>query len=146
MIKRIKLSRTMEIIVNEMDDAFYTGELANLIVNEIQSHGGIITNQDLLDYEMDLQEALSINLNGPLTVYIAYPPSSGIILSLILNILRGFNFHPKDLENLTTAALFYHRLIAAFKFAYAKRTELADPLQTNLTHVCRCLELKRMNF
>lgn len=34
-------------------------------------------------------------------------------------------------------SLFYHRVIEAFKFAYAKRSELADPLKTDISEVCR---------
>ncbi|CAF4758659.1 unnamed protein product, partial [Rotaria sp. Silwood2] len=118
------------------DDAFYTGELADVIVKEIQNRGGIITKEDLANYPVDFREALQVNLNESLTTFVSYPPSSGIILSFILNILRGYDFSSKDLENLTTTTLFYHRLIEAFKYAYAKRSELADPLKINVTDVC----------
>lgn len=43
--------------------------------------------------------------------------------------------HSNDLTRTSTAALFYHRLIEAFKFAYAKRSELGDPSKVNITDV-----------
>ncbi|CAF2972356.1 unnamed protein product [Rotaria sp. Silwood2] len=138
-IQRLKLARTLEIIGEKGDDAFYTGELADVIVKEIQNRGGIITKEDLANYQVDFREALQVNLNGSLTTFVSYPPSSGIILSFILNILRGYGFSPKDLENLTTTTLFYHRLIEAFKYAYAKRSELADPLKINITDLIQNL-------
>lgn len=48
----------------------------------------------------------------------------------------GYTVHQSDLNSTDTAALFYHRLIEAFKFAYAKRSELGDPSQINITDVC----------
>jgi gamma-glutamyltranspeptidase len=90
MIKRIKLARTLEIIAEQGDDPFYTGELSDLIIKEIQDNGGIITKEDLENYQIDVHEVLSINLNQSLTIFVSYPSSSGIILSFILNILRGF--------------------------------------------------------
>lgn len=143
MIKRLKFARTLEIIANQNDDAFYTGELSDIIVREIQDNGGIITKQDLENYQIHFDDALTIQLNQSLTLFVSHPPSSGIILSFILNILQGYHFHPNDLDNSTTAILFYHRLIETFKFAYAKRSELADPFKVNITEVCTN---KNMNF
>ncbi|CAF3485941.1 unnamed protein product [Rotaria sp. Silwood1] len=138
-IQQLKLARTLEIISEKGDDAFYTGELADVIVKEIQDQGGIITKEDLSNYQVDFREAIQVNLNESLTTFVAHPPTSGIILSFILNILRGYGFSPKDLESTTTTTLFYHRLIEAFKFAYAKRSELADPLKVNITDLIQNL-------
>ena len=88
-IKREKLARTLEIIADEGVDAFYNGSLAHHIVQEIQEQGGIITQKDLADYQVDIRGALNITLNGTLTAFISYPPSSGIVLAYILNILQG---------------------------------------------------------
>jgi gamma-glutamyltranspeptidase len=58
--------------------------------------------------------------------------------------------HENDLKQTTTSALFYHRLIEAFKFAYAKRSELGDPSKINITEVKKTNEiflfLKKINF
>ena len=156
-MKRPNYANTLEKIANQGVDAFYTGELADTIVKEIQDQGGIITKQDLAEYQVEYEEALSVTLNESLTAFTTHAPSSGPILIFILNILRGmdeksffrkfvsptillgfpgYKVNPDDLKDTTTASLFYHRLIEAFKFAYAKRSELGDPNKVNITDVC----------
>ena len=134
-MKRPKLARTLEIIAEHGADAFYTGQLADKIVREVQSRGGIITKRDLAEYQVDYQEALSVSLNSSLTAFTTHAPTSGPLLTFMLNILRGYTVHPHDLNHSNTSALFYHRLIETFKFAYAKRSELSDPLAVNITEV-----------
>jgi gamma-glutamyltranspeptidase/glutathione hydrolase/leukotriene-C4 hydrolase len=52
------------------------------------------------------------------------------------SLTQGYNVNADDLKDTKTASLFYHRLIEAFKFAYAKRSELGDPSKINITDVC----------
>ncbi|CAF0927283.1 unnamed protein product [Rotaria sordida] len=143
LMKRPKLARTLEIIAEQGVDAFYTGELSDKIVKEIQDQGGIITKQDLADYDVDFQEALSIDLKSSLTAYTTHAPTSGPILAFILNILQGYYVHENNIKkSTTTSSLFYHRLIEAFKFAYAKRSELGDPSKINITELIHNLTSK----
>ena len=150
-MKRPKYADTLEKIANQSADVFYTGDLAKTIAKEVQGRGGIITEEDLAEYQADSEEALSVSLNDSLTAFTTHAPSSGPILMFILNILRGilwkFSFEDSirflgykvnaaDLNDTTTASLFYHRLIESFKFAYAKRSELGDPDKVNITDVC----------
>ncbi|CAF1347032.1 unnamed protein product, partial [Rotaria sp. Silwood1] len=141
-MKRPKLARTLEIIAEQGADTFYTGELADKVVKEIQDRGGIITKQDLADFDVDFQEALSVDLNSSITAYTTHAPTSGPILTFILNILQGYNVNENDLQRPTTSSLFYHRLIEAFKFAYAKRSELGDPSKINITELIHNLTSK----
>ena len=88
-LKRPKLAQTLRIVAEQGADAFYTGVLADQIVQEIQDRGGIITKQDLAQYDVDYREALSVNINDRYTAYTTHAPSSGPILTFILNILQG---------------------------------------------------------
>ena len=88
-MRRLKLAETLKTIADLGPDAFYNGSLSDKIVKEIQDQGGIITRQDLADYDVDLQEALSIDLNNSMTAYTTQAPSSGPILAFILNLLQG---------------------------------------------------------
>ncbi len=90
-LKRPKLAQTLEIIAEQGVDTFYTGELADKIVKEIQDRGGIITKQDLAEYTVDFREALSVDINNLYTAYTTHAPSSGPILTFILNILQGIS-------------------------------------------------------
>lgn len=47
----------------------------------------------------------------------------------------GYNFTAGDLVTDASTTLTYHRIIEAFKFAYAKRTDLGDEDFVNVTEV-----------
>ena len=80
-------TRTLEII-RDNPDSFYTGELANDIVKDIQDGGGIITLEDLKNYRTKVRTPLSETM-GNYTWYTNPPPGSGAVLSMILNIVKG---------------------------------------------------------
>ena len=44
----------------------------------------------------------------------------------MLKIMDGYNYQPEDAENVEQVSLMCHRLVEAFKFAYAAKTHLAD--------------------
>lgn len=118
-IKRPRLADTLELIADEGVDTLYNnGTLAQKLVNEIQELGGIITIQDFMDYTVRWEDSISTKFMDH-TIHTVPLPASGSVLILILNVLNGFL---PFVRNLT----FYQRIVECFKFAYAKRTDLAD--------------------
>lgn len=79
------------------------------------------------EYESRKKQPLKITLpNSRFTIYGQNPPSSGVIYQYILNILDGYGFKKEDLTNEKSKINVFHKVTEAFKFAYAKRSNLGD--------------------
>jgi gamma-glutamyltranspeptidase / glutathione hydrolase len=124
------LAKTLQTIAVKPED-FYTGELAQAIVKDMQANGGIITVDDLKQYrpiwrEPLCQEFTTAKLTtNPFKVCAMPPPSSGGVhllqmLNLIdLDAMKNWGWHHPD---------GLHRLIESMRIAYADRaTHLGDP-------------------
>ena len=80
-------AKTLERIRDNPED-FYYGELAKDIVQDSQDGGGIFTLDDLKNYKAKFRQPLKGTM-GNYSWYSTPPPGSGVVLSLILNILKG---------------------------------------------------------
>nr|XP_006815742.1 PREDICTED: gamma-glutamyltranspeptidase 1-like [Saccoglossus kowalevskii] len=82
-----KLAATLQLIADRGAMEFYSGVTAEAVVADIQERGGIITSQDLLNYEAKKKAPLELRM-GDSIMYTPSPPASGAVLSFILNILE----------------------------------------------------------
>jgi len=118
--KRLKLAETLKLIRDSDASVLYNGTLTAGFVQDIQDLGGIITEEDMNEYQVKWTEPVTAQLKNNITLHSVPPPGSGVIVTLILNILNGMIPHE---NNVTT----YQRITEAFKYGYGKRTQLGDP-------------------
>ena len=88
-----------------------------------------IVNDFLNGSSADWVDPVEMQMQDNLTMYTSPLPGSGVLLAFILNILDGHL--PRKSENQTIDVedpLIYHRMTEAFKFAFAQRTNLGDPV------------------
>lgn len=123
-----QLVETLEVIRDQGSDAFYRGHLGELFVRDLQSMGGRITMDDLKGYSVIVDESLKVEIDDDLTLFTQPVPGSGIILSIIMRIMKRFGYYKglKPESNLEELSFYHHRLIEAFKYAYAQRASLED--------------------
>lgn len=122
-----KLANTLKVIAKEGAEAFYgDGSFGQKLVDEIQGDGGIITMEDLKNYKPRWEVPTTSKILDEQTIN-AFPlPACGDIVTFVFNILGGFHFEEKSPEFHREDKLIYHRLIEAFKFAFAKRSKIGD--------------------
>ncbi|XP_051279095.1 glutathione hydrolase 5 proenzyme-like isoform X2 [Dicentrarchus labrax] len=128
-VKFEKLADTLETIAKDGADAFYSGRIAEDLIRDVQEAGGSLTLQDLAEYNVTVSDALVVPL-GEYQMHIPPPPASGILLSFILNIMKGYQLNPASLKG-DQKILTYHRYIEALRFANGLKTHIRDPKFTS---------------
>jgi gamma-glutamyltranspeptidase / glutathione hydrolase len=113
------LARTLKLLSEVGPDAFYKGEIAALIVKEMEKNGGLITLQDLKNYNIVEREPLV----GDYKDYkiVSMPPSSsgGTHLIQMLNMLEEFPIKEMGFGSAESI----HILAEVMKRAYADRSK-----------------------
>ncbi|XP_032165962.1 glutathione hydrolase 5 proenzyme isoform X3 [Mustela erminea] len=120
------LAATLETVATEGAEAFYTGTLGQTLLEDIANQGSRLTLQDLASFQPEVVDALEMPL-GDYTLYSPPPPAAGAILSLVLNVLKGFNFSSESVARSEGRTNLYHHLVETLKFAGGQRWRLWDP-------------------
>jgi gamma-glutamyltranspeptidase/glutathione hydrolase len=124
-LRQPELAATLRRIVQNGPSAFYRGQTAHDLADEMKREGGLISLEDLANYKPIIREPLiaDYKVNGhSWEVITSPPPSSGSVAIEALNILA-----PIELKSWNDAQS-VHWVIEALRRAFADRaTYLADP-------------------
>ncbi len=118
------LSVTLNRIMHEGRDGFYKGETARLLTNEMRRGGGLITEEDLEQYQPVERVPLVGSFRGYEIISMPPPSSGGVAMLEMLNILEGF-----DLVSMGhNSPEYVHHVTEAMRRAYRDRAAfLGDP-------------------
>ncbi len=118
-----ELARTLERIAANPND-FYKGALASELAATIQQGGGIVTKQDLAEYDVKERQPVRGTYRGYQIISAPPPSSGGVTLLETLNILEGYDL--AKLGNRSADSI--HLTSEAMRRAFYDRAEfLGDP-------------------
>jgi gamma-glutamyltranspeptidase / glutathione hydrolase len=121
--KQPDLAKTLERIANKPDD-FYHGSLARELAAAMQKDGGLITADDLAQYQVKERPPIRGMYRGYEIISAPPPSSGGVALVEILNILEGYDLTKEG----DRSAQSIHLTAEAFQRAFFDRAEfLGDP-------------------
>jgi gamma-glutamyltranspeptidase/glutathione hydrolase len=117
------LAKTLEAI-SENPQSFYTGKIAEIIASDMKKNGGLITIEDLKQYQAIWRNPVCGNFRKSKICSMPPPSSGGVHLLQMLNMigdtnLKSWGWHHPDA---------IHLIIEIMKIAYSDRAEyLGDP-------------------
>ncbi len=113
------LAKTLRAIQTAGPEGFYQGHTAELMARDMQQNGGLITIDDLEEYEAIWREPISFSYRG-YQIYSAPPPSSGgVLLATCLNTLE--HIAPKTIGHNSSPLI--HFWIETLRHIYADRAQ-----------------------
>ena len=118
------LAETLKRIASDGRDGFYKGKTADLIVNEMKANNGLISHDDLKEYNSVYREPIVGSYRGYTIISMGPPSSGGPLIIQMLNMLE--NFEIASMKRNSTE--FVHMLTEIQRLAYADRAiHLGDP-------------------
>jgi len=103
---------------------FYTGKTAQLIAEDMKRNNGLITLEDLKNYQAKERTPLQGTYRGYPVITMPPPSSGGIVMLQVLNMLENYDVRKMGYNS----AQKYHLLAEAMRRAFADRAEfMGDP-------------------
>jgi gamma-glutamyltranspeptidase / glutathione hydrolase len=118
------LAKTLTLVRDNGQLGFYAGETAKLIVAEMHKRNGIISYDDLLNYQAKERTADVFHYKGYAIVTMPLPSSGGIILQQMMKMIEKRNIKAMQFQTAASVQL----MTEVERRAYADRAEfLGDP-------------------
>jgi len=123
-VKNEGLARTLEQIRDHGRDGFYKGAVAEQLVQRVQATGGIITLEDLEQYQAAWRTPINFQYKD-LNIYSMAPPSSGgVCIGQMLQMIAPYDIGQYQHNSLEAIQL----MVEAERRSYADRSKfLGDP-------------------
>ena len=120
------MAHTLQTIAEGGAAAFYTGPIANQIVETVREYGGLLEKSDLAAHAPTWDSPISTDYRG-VTVYECPPNGQGIVALIALNIAEGWDLAALPADSPERL----HLTVEAMRLAFADaRHYVADPSQT----------------
>ncbi len=118
------LAETLKRIAAQGRDGFYKGRTADLIVEEMKSGNGIITHQDLADYQAIWRNPIVGTYKNYKVISMPPPSSGGVALMALLQSVEKYPLSKWGFQHDSTV----RAMVEAERRVYADRaTHLGDP-------------------
>ncbi len=118
------MAKTLKMIAEGGKDAFYTGELAEAMVNIINKYGGIHTLEDFANYEVRVMEPVKGTYRGYQILSSPLPSSGGTHIIQALNIMENFDIKAMGSNTFEDIQV----MVSAFKMIFNDRSKfMGDP-------------------
>jgi gamma-glutamyltranspeptidase/glutathione hydrolase len=123
-LKYPELAKTLERISDFGKDGFYKGETAKILAKFIQDNGGIITEEDLANYDAKWREPITFTYDDLKIISMSPPASGGICLAQIMKMIEPYPIDKYGHNTLKSIQV----ITEAERRAYADRSYfLGDP-------------------
>jgi gamma-glutamyltranspeptidase/glutathione hydrolase len=123
-LRQPDLAKTLDRIATQGPAGFYEGETALLVEKEMLANGGLITRDDLKNYQAVRRAPVKGTYRGYEIVSMPPPSSGGVALIEMLNVLEGYDVKAMGFAS----AAQIHAMAESMKRAYADRAQyLGDP-------------------
>ena len=143
--KQPELAATLKRIAKNGAAEFYRGETAQMIVDDMKRMGGLITLEDLAQYQPKVRQALhaSYELDGHKWDVISSPPpsSGGVAIIESMNMLQGVPLKGWDDPQSVHMVVETMRRVFADRAAYLADPDFAKVPVEGLTSDCYAKEL-----
>ena len=113
------LGKTLKRIARYGREGFYSGKTADLIVSEMNKGLGLISYQDLTEYDSKFRKPVKGSFNEYEIISMGPPSSGGTILIEMLNMLELFSLN----KMMWNSSEYIHLLTEVQRRAYADRAE-----------------------